>query len=142
MAVATGLSHSTIRRIRAACGLQPHRSKALRLSTAPFSGDSTPRIETWSLKLVDKVRDIAGLYMPPPERAVVLCVDESERAGATGSSRPRPRIRGPDREQPALPLPPGVAARRTLLPAITAELMCRTLDSGDWMSSRGPSDLG
>jgi putative transposase len=87
MAAATGLSHTTIRRIWVAFGLQPHRSETFKLSTDPL--------------FVDKVQDIVGLYMSPPNRAIVLCVDEKSQ------------IQALDREQPVLPLAPGVAERRT-----------------------------
>ena len=81
MAAATGLSHTTIRRIWNAFGLQPHRSETFKLSTDPL--------------FVDKVQDIVGLYMSPPNRAIVLCADEKSR------------IQALDREQPVLPLAPG-----------------------------------
>lgn len=84
MAAATGLSHTTIRRIWTAFGLQPHRSETFKLSTDPL--------------FVDKVQDIVGLYMAPPNRAIVLCVDEKSQ------------IQALDREQP---MAPGVAERRT-----------------------------
>ena len=87
MAAATGLSHTTIRRIWNAFGLQPHRSETFKLSTDPL--------------FVDKVHDIVGLYLSPPNRAVVLCVDEKSQ------------IQALDREQPVLPVAPGVAERRT-----------------------------
>ena len=87
MAAETGLSHTTIRRIWNAFGLQPHRSETFKLSTDPL--------------FVDKVQDIVGLYMSPPNRAVVLCVDEKSQ------------IQALDREQPVLPMAPGVAERRT-----------------------------
>lgn len=87
MAAATGLSHTTIRRIWTAFGLQPHRSETFKLSTDPL--------------FVDKVQDIVGLYMSPPNRAIVLCVDEKSQ------------IQALDREQPTLPMAPGVAERRT-----------------------------
>src|SRR5437899_813496 len=64
MAQATGLSRMTISRIWHAFGLQPHRSETFKLSPDPL--------------LIDKVRDVVGLYMNPPEHAVVLCVDEKE----------------------------------------------------------------
>lgn len=86
MAAATGLSHTTIRRIWAAFGLQPHRSETFKLTTDPL--------------FVDKAQDIVGLYMSPPNRAIVLCVDEKSQ------------IQALDREQPVLPLAPGVAERR------------------------------
>ncbi|WP_439126644.1 IS630 family transposase [Roseovarius nitratireducens] len=87
MTAETGLSHTTIRRIWAAFGLQPHRSETFKLSTDPL--------------FVDKVQDIVGLYMSPPNRAIVLCVEEKSQ------------IQALDREQPVLPTEPGVAERRT-----------------------------
>lgn len=87
MAAASGLSHTTIRRIWTAFGLQPHRSETFKLSSDPL--------------FVDKVQDIVGLYMAPPNRAIVLCVDEKSQ------------IQALDREQPVLPMAPGVAGRRT-----------------------------
>lgn len=87
MAKQTGLSHTTIRRIWTAFGLQPHRSETFKLSTDPL--------------FVDKVRDIIGLYLSPPDRALVLCVDEKSQ------------IQALDREQPVLPMMPGMPERRT-----------------------------
>jgi transposase len=82
-----GLSRSTVSRIWRAFGLRPHRSETFKLSTDPL--------------LIEKVRDIVGLYMNPPDRAVVLCVDE------------KPQIQALDRSQPTLPLRPGQIERRT-----------------------------
>ena len=87
MAAASGLSHATISRIWRAFGLQPHRTENFKLSTDPL--------------LVEKVRDIVGLYLDPPERAVVLCVDEKSQ------------IQALDRTQPVLPMRPGLPERRT-----------------------------
>jgi transposase len=87
MARATGLSHASISRIWRAFGLQPHRSETFKLSPDPL--------------LVEKVRDIVGLYLNPPEHAVVLCVDEKSQ------------IQALDRTQPLLPMRPGQAERRT-----------------------------
>jgi transposase len=87
MAREVGLSHTTIRRIWTAFGLQPHRSETFKLSSDPL--------------FVDKVRDIVGLYLAPPDRALVLCVDEKSQ------------IQALDREQPVLPMMPGMAERRT-----------------------------
>jgi transposase len=87
MATTTGYSHTTIRRIWNAFGLQPHRSETFKLSSDPL--------------FVDKVRDIVGLYLSPPNRAVVLSVDEKSQ------------IQALDREQPVLPMMPGVPERRT-----------------------------
>ena len=64
MARESGLSHTTIRRIWAAFSVQPHRSETFKLSGDPL--------------FVDKVRDIIGLYLSPPDRALVLCVDDKE----------------------------------------------------------------
>ena len=87
MGRAVGHSPSTIHRIWQAFGLQPHRSESFKLSSDPF--------------FVEKVRDIVGLYMAPPERALVLCVDEKSQ------------IQALDRSQPLLPMRPGQAERRT-----------------------------
>src|SRR5215831_12396854 len=87
MANATGLSRMTISRIWHAFGLQPHRTESFKLSPDPL--------------LIEKVRDIVGLYMNPPEHAVVLCVDE------------KAQIQALDRTQPLLPLRPGQVERRT-----------------------------
>lgn len=87
MALETALSHTTVRRIWTAFGLQPHRSETFKLSTDPL--------------FVDKVQDIVGLYLSPPNRAIVLCVDEKSQ------------IQALDREQPVLPMAPGVPERRT-----------------------------
>lgn len=81
------LCPSTIHRIWKAFSLQPHRSETFKLSTDPL--------------FVDKVRDIVGLYLAPPERAVVLCVDEKSQ------------IQALDRSQPLLPMRPGQPERRT-----------------------------
>jgi transposase len=87
MARVSGLAPSTIHRIWQAFSLQPHRSETFKLSTDP--------------RFVEKVRDIVGLYLTPPDRAVVLCVDEKTQVQAL------------DRTQPILPLRPGQAERRT-----------------------------
>ena len=87
MAKRTGLSQSAISRIWRAFALQPHRSEAFKLSADPL--------------FIDKVRDIVGLYLNPPERAAVLCVDEKTQVQAL------------DRTAPLLPMRPGQIERRT-----------------------------
>jgi hypothetical protein len=87
LAEATGLSRMTISRIWHAFGLQPHGADAFKLSP-----DS---------QLVEKVRDIVGLYMNPPDHALVLCVDEKSQ------------IQALDRTQPLLPMQPGQLERGT-----------------------------
>lgn len=87
LAKATGLSRMTVSRIWHAFGLQPHRSDTFKLSPDP--------------QLIDKVRDIVGLYMNPPDHALVLCVDEKSQ------------IQALDRTQPMLPMRPGQLERRT-----------------------------
>jgi transposase len=82
-----GLSQSTISRIWRAFGLQPHRSESFKISTDPF--------------FVDKVHDVVGLYLDPPERALVFCVDEKSQ------------IQALDRSQPVLPMMPGMPERRS-----------------------------
>jgi transposase len=74
MARQSGLSHSSIGRIWRAFGLKPHRSETFQLSNDPL--------------FVEKVRDIVGLYMDPPEHAVVLCVDEKSQVQALNRSQP------------------------------------------------------
>jgi len=87
MAEKVGLSRMAISRIWRAFSLQPHRSETFTLSKDPL--------------LVEKVRDIVGLYLDPPERALVLCVDEKSQ------------IQALDRMQPLLPMRPGQVERRT-----------------------------
>jgi transposase len=87
LAKRTGLSRSSIARIWRAFGLRPHRSESFKISTDPL--------------LVEKVRDIVGLYLNPPDRALVLCVDE------------KPQIQALDRSQPILPMRPGQIERHT-----------------------------
>jgi transposase len=87
MAEKTGLSQTAIVRIWRAFGLQPHRVENFKFSKDP--------------QFVEKVRDIVGLYLNPPDRAVVLCVDEKSQVQAL------------NRTQPILPLAPGVPARQS-----------------------------
>jgi transposase len=87
MAKATGLSAMTVSRIWRAFDLQPHRTETFKLSPDPL--------------LIDKVRDIVGLYLNPPTHAVVFCVDV------------KPQIQALDRTAPLLPLQPGQAERGT-----------------------------
>ncbi len=87
MAKAAGMSQTAIVRIWNAFGLQPHRTKTFKLSKDP--------------QFIDKVRDVVGLYLNPPERAIVLCVDEKSQVQAL------------DRSQPLLPLTCGSPERHT-----------------------------
>ncbi|MFC7383691.1 IS630 family transposase [Sphaerisporangium rhizosphaerae] len=87
MAERSGLSKSTIGRIWRDFGLKPHQADTFKLSTDPL--------------FVEKVVDVVGLYHNPPERAVVLCVDEKSQ------------IQALDRSQPVLPMMPGMPERRT-----------------------------
>src|SRR4051794_3295590 len=68
LAAEVGMSQSSIGRIWRAFGLKPHRAGTFKLSTDPF--------------FVEKVRDVVGLYMSPPERAIVLCLDEKSQVQA------------------------------------------------------------
>lgn len=74
LAEKTGLSKSTVQRVWKAFGLQPHRQKHFTLSTDPY--------------FVDKVRDIVGLYLNPPDKALVLCVDEKSQVQALERTQP------------------------------------------------------
>src|SRR5262249_5672151 len=87
MAKASGLSRSSVNRIWRAFALAPHRSETFKLSKDPL--------------FIEKVRDIVGLYMNPPDKALVLCVDEKSQ------------IQALDRSQPVLPMRPGQAERRS-----------------------------
>jgi transposase len=87
MAHHCGLSQSAVSRIWRAFALQPHRAETFKLSQDPL--------------FIEKVRDIVGLYMDPPDRALVLCVDEKSQ------------IQALDRKQPILPMRPGQVERRT-----------------------------
>jgi transposase len=86
MAKASGLSQTAVARIWRAFGLQPHRAETFKLSTDPL--------------FIDKVRDIVGLYLNPPDRALVVCVDEKSQ------------IQALDRTQPILPMMSGIPERR------------------------------
>jgi transposase len=85
MAAAAGMSQTAVSRIWRAFGLAPHRTETFKLSADP--------------EFFAKVRDVVGLYLDPPERAMVLCVDEKSQ------------IQALDRSQPVLPMLPGVPAR-------------------------------
>jgi transposase len=87
MARAVGLSQSAIVRVWNAFGLKPHKAERFKLSTDPF--------------FVEKVRDVVGLYLNPPENAIVLSIDEKSQVQAL------------DRTQPLLPMSPGQAERGT-----------------------------
>src|SRR5947207_14863180 len=87
MAAEVGLTQNAVHRIWKAFGLQPHRQETWKLSTDP--------------QFIEKVRDVVGLYLNPPERAVVLCVDEKSQ------------IQALDRTAPILPMLPGTPQRAT-----------------------------
>ena len=87
MAKATGLNRTAVSRIWRAFGLKPHVQETWKLSTDP--------------QFIEKVRDVVGLYMDPPEHALVLCVDE------------KTQIQAIDRTAPCLPILPTTPARRS-----------------------------
>lgn len=87
MAEAMGMSQTAIVRIWKAFALQPHRTETFKLSADP--------------QFIDKVRDIIGLYLDPPVKAMVVCVDEKSQ------------IQALDRTQPVLPMMPGLPEKRT-----------------------------
>lgn len=87
MAQVCGVSTSSVQRIWRAFGLQPHRIETFKLSKDPL--------------FVDKVRDVVGLYLNPPQRALVLCVDEKSQ------------IQALDRSSPIMPMTMGTPERRT-----------------------------
>jgi len=87
MAAESGLSRSTVGRIWKTFGLKPHQVDTFKLSNDP--------------QFIDKVRDVVGLYLNPPDKALVLCVDEKSQ------------IQALDRSAPVLPMMPGMPERRT-----------------------------
>jgi len=87
MAKAQGLSHAVVHRIWRAHGLQPHRIETFKLSRDP--------------DFVKKLRDVVGVYLNPPDKALVFCVDE------------KPQVQALDRTEPVLPLRTGIPARQT-----------------------------
>jgi len=97
----TAISKSTVARYFALFGLQPHRAKSFKLSTDPF--------------FVEKVRDVVGLYLNPPDNALVLCVDEKSQVQAL------------ERTQPVLPMGLGyLSAFQPRTPLNTVSLICVT----------------
>ena len=96
MAKALDLSRMAVNRIWRAFGLQPHRSETFKLPTDPL--------------LVEKVRDIVGLYLHPPAHAAVFCVDE------------KTAIQALDRRDPVLPMSPGRSTRMPTQPMDSATL--------------------
>ena len=98
LAAVAGVSDTTIQRVWTACGLKPHRIKRFKVSRDP--------------KFVEKLEDIVGLYMSPPEHALVLCCDEKSQVQAL------------DRTQPGLPMKPGRAATLRTTTSATAPPHC------------------
>lgn len=109
MAKKVGMSQTAIVRIWHAFGLQPHRVQTFKLSKDPL--------------FVEKVRDIVGLYLNPPDRAVVLCVDEKSQVQAL------------NRTQPILPLAPGVPARHYQRHGVTSLFAALDVASGVTISN-------
>jgi transposase len=98
LAQAVGLKRTTVAQIWRAFGLQPHRSETFKLSTDPL--------------FVEKVRDIVGLYLDPPARALVLCVDE------------KPSIQATEGTAPVLPMRPGQPSAVRTTTCGTARATC------------------
>jgi transposase len=112
MAAESGLSKSTVGRIWRTFGLKPHRVDTFKLSNDP--------------QFIDKVRDVVGLYLDPPEKALVLCVDEKSQ------------IQALDRSAPVLPMMPGMPERRThdyLRHGITTLFAALDVATGEVISS-------
>jgi transposase len=112
MAAESGLSKSTVGRIWRTFGLKPHQVDTFKLSNDP--------------QFIDKVRDVVGLYLDPPEKALVLCVDEKSQ------------IQALDRSAPVLPMMPGMPERRThdyLRHGITTLFAALDVATGEVISS-------
>ena len=102
MAKVSGVSTSSVHRIWCAFSLQPHRAETFKLSSDP--------------QFVEKVRDIVGLYLDPPEKALVICVDEKSQ------------IQALDRTQPMLPMRPDKSSgARTTTSAMAPQRCSRVL---------------
>src|SRR5688572_10766136 len=99
MAKASGLGHTTVQQICRTFGLQPHRTETFKLSTDPL--------------LIEKVRDIVGLYMHPPTHAVVFCVHEKSQIQALDRTQPCCRC-GPGRSSGARTTTDAMARPRCL----------------------------
>jgi hypothetical protein len=98
MAAATGMTQTSISQIWRTFGLQPHRAESFKLSTDPL--------------FIDKVKDIVGLYLDPPERAAVICVDEKSQ------------IQALNRYQPILAMMPGTRNGAATTMCATARPAC------------------
>ena len=98
LAVVAGVSDTTIQRVWQQHGLKPHRTKRFKVSR--------------DLRFVEKLEDIVGLYMSPPEHALVLCCDEKSQ------------IQALDRTQPGLPMKRGRAATMRMTTSATARPPC------------------
>ena len=98
MAKETGLSHTSVQRIWKEAGLKPHLVRTFKVSNDP--------------KFAEKVTDVVGLYMNPPDKALVLCIDEKSQ------------IQALDRTQPGLPMKKGRAATMTMITSATARRRC------------------
>jgi transposase len=114
MAARSGLSKSTIGRIWRSFGLKPHLADPFKLSTDPLC--------------IEKVVDVVGLYHNPPERAVVLCVDEKSQIQALDRSQP---------VLPMLPMLPGTRSGARMLTSATASPACSRRST----SPMGPSSV-
>ena len=108
MAREMSLSQTAVTRIWRAFGLQPHRQETFKLSSDPL--------------FVNKVRDMVGLYLDPPLKAMVLCVDEKSQ------------IQSLDRTQPMLSLSPGIPERRTHDTCVMARPRC--LRRWTWLQAK------
>ena len=117
MAAETGLSKSTVGRIWKAFGLKPHQVDTFKISNDP--------------QFIDKVRDVVGLYLDPPEKALVLCVDEKSQ------------IQALDRSAPVLPMMPGHArAAHPRLRAPRHHHPVRRVERGHRRGPPAPSTAG
>jgi transposase len=116
MAKRSGLSKSTVGRIWKAFGLKPHLTDTFKLSSDP--------------PFIEKVRDVVGLYLDPPERALVLCVDEKSQVQAR------------DRSQPVLPMLPGMPSGAPMTRSATESPACLPLSMSPPDRSSGRCTVG
>ena len=116
MARSSGISTSSVQRIWRAFGLQPHRTETFKLSTDPL--------------FVDKVRDVVGLYMSPPDHALVLCVDEKSQMQALDGTPAASCRSHPARPSGAVMITNAMARRRCSPPSILPPAGCSAAATG------------
>ncbi len=119
----TGIAKSTVHRLFQLFGLQPHRTRSFKLSTDPF--------------FLEKLRDVVWLYLNPPDKAVVLCVDEKSQIQALERTQPMPPMGSATSR--VSPTPTSVMARPPRLPPSTCSTAKSSLNANPAIATRSSS---